>query len=111
VAPSQALLLEQLDRAIAENISPADLRALDELWFGRPTQRADGSLPFWGLAALGMLAFVACIALVRAHLQKKTNHRLLQARRSDQLLLDALNKVDAGIVIPDPIVATGCTDA
>lgn len=99
VAPSNAPLLEQLDRAIAESISPADMRALDELWFGRPTRRADGSLPFWGAAALGVLACVAGIALVRAHLQKKTNHKLRQARRSDQLLLDALNKVDAGIVI------------
>lgn len=101
VSQENTALLSALDAAIDRTVTQRDLDVLNGMWFGTPTMDARAKLIFWGVLALFCVGAVALVALVRLRQQSTNTRRLLADRRANQLLLDALNGVDAAIAIYD----------
>jgi signal transduction histidine kinase/ABC-type amino acid transport substrate-binding protein len=101
VSQNSGDLLTSLNRAIDNSITQADLDVLNEMWFGSPTIDARAAQIFYGFMALGLVGAIALALLIQLRQQSTRTRRLLEEKRANQLLLDALNGVDAAIAIYD----------
>jgi len=95
--PSAQGLADDLNRSIAQNISPANLNLLYDHWFGAPIPFV-GSRNFW-LMVSGLVIIVG--ALIYATYLRR-GMRLSQARlREKNLIVEALNCSDLALGILD----------
>ncbi len=101
VSPSQPGLLSALEDEITQGLSPAELRALDEIWFGVPTRPIEREIILWGSLAFAFLALATLAALRGSFVHARRAKRLSKETEESRLLIDALNAVDAAIVIFD----------
>lgn len=101
VSPANPGLLTTLEREITQMLTPADLRALDEIWFGKPTRAIEKEIILWGSIALVLLALGTLVAVRGSLSHARAARRLSKETEESRLLIDALNAVDAAIVIFD----------
>lgn len=101
VSPTNPKLLTTLEREISEGLNPAELRALYEIWFGKPTRAIEKEIILWGSIILVFL-MVGIFFAVRGSLSHaRAARKLSKETEESRLLIDALNAVDAAIVIFD----------
>lgn len=101
VSPAQPDLLSALDREITQGLTQKELRALDEIWFGVPTRAIEREIILWGSLAFAVVALGALAAMRGSLIHARTAKRLSKETEESRLLIDALNAVDAAIVIFD----------
>ena len=101
VNKAQTDLLAALQREIALGLQPAELTALDEIWFGKPTRAIEQDIIFWGSLTLVALALGTMAAVRGSLFHARTVKQLSKETEESRLLIDALNAVDASIIIFD----------
>lgn len=94
-------LLADLEREIAQGLKPVELTALDEIWFGKPTRPIEMDIIFWGSLALVVLALGTLVAVRGSVFHARAARKLGKETEENRLFIDALNAVDAAIVIFD----------
>ena len=97
----QQTLLQDMDQAIETHLSASYLKSLKEKWFGRDAGLVDNWLFPW--MAFGMIA--SCVLVVTlgnlAWQAMRRERRVRSQYEAERLFLDAMDHIDASIVIFD----------
>ncbi|MDF9301069.1 transporter substrate-binding domain-containing protein [Tritonibacter mobilis] len=101
VSETHADLLLNLNQALDRSLSPATIKALRESWFGRDTYLYEKPA-FWFVAiAIALFTAVTGYLGVRVLRYKREAARALRANQANDLLVNALDELNAAIVIYD----------
>ena len=101
VRPANPGLLAALDDAVETGLKDADLEKLRDLWFGTPTRLREQTLLIWGGIGSALILFAAIAAFIRSRVHSRRARVLRLQHDEYRLLMDALDGVDAAIVIYD----------
>ncbi|WP_390910862.1 ATP-binding protein [Pseudosulfitobacter sp. SM2401] len=99
VTKSQTALLEALNREITNHLTQKEMRAFHDIWFGTPTRLWEHQVVFWGSIASACFLVIAVFGLIALQFQRAKARILRGEKDQHQLLIDALDGVDAAIVI------------
>jgi two-component system sensor histidine kinase EvgS len=101
VSEARADLLPDLNQALDQSLSPATIKPLRESWFGRDAYLYEKPA-FWVVAVLlALFASVTGYLGIRVLRYKREAARALRANQANDLLVNALDELNAAIVIYD----------
>ncbi|WP_432816610.1 ATP-binding protein [Sulfitobacter sp. JB4-11] len=101
VSPQRPDLLAAFNAEINGNLTPAEISAFYDIWFGTPTRIIEREIILWGSFLLAIFASGAVIAMRRSMSHARTVKRLGKETEENRLLVDALDGVEAAIAIFD----------
>lgn len=94
-------VVQAMDAAIETSLTPASLQLLRERWFGRPALFYEKPF-FWIIAGILAVSVFGLAAMgSRLHLYRVEASRLLKSNSANSLLIQALDEINAAIVIFD----------
>lgn len=101
VADTRPDLFATLNTEITNSLSLEDLRALADIWFGTPTRLVEHDVIFWGSVVVMCLLALASILAIRSRWAARHIGALEKENKEHQLLIDALDGVQAAMIIYD----------
>lgn len=100
-SPSSGNLMSLLNAQIEAQLTPEVLSEIQQTWFGEPTRLPEHELIFWGSIAGIVILVIAIGATVNSRRQSRRACNLSNENAEIRLLTDALDGINAAIVIFD----------